>query len=44
MDNKLILFGDFLYTMKVFDIELNDPSKNSCSFLIFKGDETIGKE
>jgi hypothetical protein len=28
MDNKLILFGNFLYSMKVFGIELNDPSIN----------------
>jgi hypothetical protein len=44
MNGKLILFGEFLYSMKVFDIELNDPSKNSCNYLIFKDKEIIKKE
>tara|TARA_B100000674_G_scaffold497038_1_gene529334 strand:- start:1146 stop:2486 length:1341 start_codon:yes stop_codon:yes gene_type:complete len=44
MDNKLILFGDFLYSMKVLDIELNDPSKNRCNYLIFKEKEVVIKK
>lgn len=44
MDNKLILFGNFLYSMKVFGIELNDPSKNTCNYLIFREKVILKKE
>jgi len=43
IDNKLILFGDFLYSMNVFDIELKSLSKNSCNYLIFRDKEMIEK-
>jgi hypothetical protein len=41
MDEKIVLLGDFLYSMKVYNNELNSTSKNSCNYLIFKDKDII---
>lgn len=40
LDDKLILYGDFLNRIKLYDIKLKDASVNTCNYLIFR-DKTL---